>query len=389
VKFIRILVSAFLTLFLFSCVSVENTQKDMTECAFSHLDGYSGREYMENLISYRVMDSISSGEGGKFKNLYRHLDYLVNKLIDEDYRVMDSIPSDEIDKFKNLDNLMNHLSDPDCRFADGRSVQNFITKGFDLAYTNIKDKEVILGKIKVMQERYPDAVYPLLAEAQFWIYYAWEARGTGYARTVTPSGWKLFRERLSIAEKILIESKEKASVSPVWYLLMYSPVFHLDSSQEEKDNFYAEAFKQHKDFLPLLIRRRNGLRPRWGGSWKKVDEFINWSADNTKEIEGLGMYSRLYFGVYNGLRDRESLFVDTYANWDTLKAGFKDLVKRYPDSSFHKKVFALLACEANDKSTYSKIRSKIDGSLVWRWSPRLSVADCDKNLGYAQQRKKG
>lgn len=40
-------------------------------------------------------------------------------------------------------------------------------------------------------------------------HYAWDARGGGFADTVTPEGWKQFAERLKIAEKLLTTAYER------------------------------------------------------------------------------------------------------------------------------------------------------------------------------------
>jgi len=346
-KYSRKIIVSIILIFLSSHNSLA---KNRIECPFSSLDGESGREYMTNLIGSSIFDSLSPERN---------------------------------EGFEKLDEVMNQVLDKNCQLSDGRSAINFIDAGFSQAYKNVKDKNVILEKLKLLEEQYPDSIYPSLLKSQFWIEFAWDARGNGYASSVSQEGWKLFRERLTKAEKILIENKNKASTSPAWYLLRYIPLFHLDHPQKEKDKFYSEAFKKHKGFLRLYILRRNQLRPRWGGSWAKVDEFINWAAENTKEIEGAGMYARLYFGVYTNLRKNESLYKNTLADWDKLKSGLTDLISLYPESKFHKNIFALMACEASDKSSYHEIRSKISSDERWTWSKKYSVNYCDHVLNYS------
>lgn len=339
-----------LVIMILSFYSFTSIKANEVECPFTHLDGEKGRQYLESLISYRMVKSIRLNEDNE------------------------------------LNNLMSQLENDRCKLADGRAAISFTRSGLNKAFKKIRDNEVILKKLKKLQGKYPEGIYPHIAEANFWIYYAWDARGNGYASSVTPEGWKLFRERLAKAEKILIDNKEKASRSPVWYHLMFEPVFHLNYSQDEKDKFYVEAFEKHKGFLPLYILKRNQLRPRWGGSWKEVDEFINWVSNDTKNIEGAGMYARLYFGVYDNLRKNEKIFSDTHADWTKLKSGLESLTTLYPKSIFHKNVFALMACEAKDISAYHQVRKNISDTSKWPWSSRLDIKSCDKGLGYSKDK---
>ena len=342
-------IAIFIILLLSSGLSFKSSAEATVSCPFLPLDGESGRRHIEGLVTSLVVET-----------------FTVNG-------------ANDIEK---LDKLMMQLTDENCALSDGRKTLNFTHAGFEKAFKKIKNKDVILNKLKIIQDEKPDAIYPILAEAHFWIYYAWKARGSGYASTVKPEQWKLFRERLSKAEKILVDNKDRASVSPIWYQLMYVPIFHLKHSQEEKAQYYEEGFKSHKDFLRLYILRRNQLRPRWGGSWEKVDSFIRWSTEYTKDIEGMGMYARLYFGVYDNLRKNENLYDDTPATWEKLKAGLEDLVRIYPNSLFHKNIFALMACEASDQIAYHDIRSKISKSVKWEWSEKYNVSLCDSLLEY-------
>ena len=340
---------SFLIVFLTSCQTTEYSEK-ISKCEFSHLDGENGREHIENLIANSFLEIFS-------------LD--VNK------------------GFLKLDNLANQLENKNCLLADGKTPVNFVYAGFSKAFKSFPDKEKALSKINEIQNKHPDEVYPILSEALFWTLYAWDARGRGYASTVTKEGWNLFYERLGVSEEILIRTKSISSKSPVWYQLMYQPIFHLKKPEEIKEKLYSEGFSRHSNFLPLYILKRNQLRPRWGGSWEEVDDFINWSSENTQKNEGMGMYARLYFGVYTNLRRDENLYEDTFADWRKLKSGLRDLVRIYPTSQFHKNIFALLACESNDKTAYHEIRPQISDHSRWRWSYKKNVRSCDQMFEYS------
>jgi len=49
----------------------------------------------------------------------------------------------------------------------------------------------------------PQSITARVAYADFLTKYAWHARGSGYRDTVSEEGWRLFRERLAVARRVL------------------------------------------------------------------------------------------------------------------------------------------------------------------------------------------
>src|SRR5207302_6524764 len=71
------------------------------------------------------------------------------------------------------------------------------------AMTQAKGREQAFKAIDPIYSaaRPPTDAGPWVYRGEFYIKFAWDARGGGYAGTVTPEGWKLFRERLDEATK--------------------------------------------------------------------------------------------------------------------------------------------------------------------------------------------
>ncbi len=63
----------------------------------------------------------------------------------------------------------------------------------------------------------PESVAARVALADWWTGYAWRARGTGWASSVTEEGWRLMGERLAEAERILNEAPEQKVNDPAYY----------------------------------------------------------------------------------------------------------------------------------------------------------------------------
>ncbi len=65
----------------------------------------------------------------------------------------------------------------------------------------------------------PDSITARVALAGSWVGYAADARGDGYADTVSQENWKLFKERVANAHNELIEAKkleQKSARSGMW-----------------------------------------------------------------------------------------------------------------------------------------------------------------------------
>lgn len=332
------------------CINYEVlAEKYSSSCEFSDLDGDVGRSAVVNSISATFHD--------------------------EAFR-------EENSKFELLDLVINEINKQDCKLQDGRYAANFVMYGFEGAFKGADNWDLLLPKIQQLKNAKPNAAYPILAEAKYWIDYAWVARGYGFASSVTPQAWKLFNTRLTTAKLVLIQNKEIASTSPAWYELMFYIETGLNSTQEDKSRYFVEGIARHNLYLPLLISKRNSLEPKWGGSWKDVDDFINWAANNTDNVDGLSMYSRLYFGVFTNMPEPANFFSNTLVDWSKLKQGFDDIIRLHPKSQFNLNTYASMACLANDEETYLEIRNRIKHPIEWAWAFNFSVIDCDLKYRY-------
>jgi hypothetical protein len=66
----------------------------------------------------------------------------------------------------------------------------------------------------------PESITARIALALAYLDYAHDARGSGYADTVSESGWKLFKERTAEARRILKEASTLTTKCPEWYVAM-------------------------------------------------------------------------------------------------------------------------------------------------------------------------
>ena len=200
-----------------------------------------------------------------------------------------------------LDQAVKEWNVPTCVFDDGRPRLDALGLGYDVVFSDEKDWSKSLARVEYLKRKYPMSAFIAIAEAEYWVDYAWNARGEGYASSVSPEGWKLFQERLEKAEKTLIGAKPYAAAYPDWYAEMIIVQSALDRPAEDRDKTFLEGAYKYKTYYPIYYRMGTYLSPKWGGTWETVDNFVKWAVENTKAIDGNTMYARLYWSASGGL----------------------------------------------------------------------------------------
>ena len=95
--------------------------------------------------------------------------------------------------------------------------------------------------------------------------FAWKARGSGYANTVSESAGKMFAERLDQAAEVLNEAKGLKEKCPVYWTTLMKIARGLQVSKIQFDNIFKQSIQAWPDYSPIYIQRATFLLPRWYG----------------------------------------------------------------------------------------------------------------------------
>ncbi len=135
------------------------------------------------------------------------------------------------------------------------------------------------------------------------------------------------------------------------------------------DTLYMEGARKFPDALRMHQAAMEYYTPRWFGSDEKLTWFIERVVAMTKAKHGQMFYTRLHNGA-------DSSYTQRRDDWPRRKAGFTDMVKRYP-GSWNASQFAEYACLARDlpvlKAQLTLLKGEPD-PLAWR-QPRM-IAHC-------------
>src|SRR5690606_27195023 len=83
------------------------------------------------------------------------------------------------------------------------------------------DEQEVLRRIERWLEAYPDSVAAHLTAAEFHLDLAYQERGTGWASTVTPAGWRRFQHFLKQGWDHVLAAHASATRDPHLYRIAY------------------------------------------------------------------------------------------------------------------------------------------------------------------------
>jgi hypothetical protein len=121
--------------------------------------------------------------------------------------------------------------------------------------------------------RDPQSILPLLVRGARFVYWAWEARGTGLANTVGQDTWKVWFNRLKQAEDSLDEVVERDSrcVEGWHWLIVLGRARQVDS--EERWRRFNGLIAVDPFHFPGNSQMLEGLKKKWSGSHEEMFSF--------------------------------------------------------------------------------------------------------------------
>lgn len=163
----------------------------------------------------------------------------------------------------------------------------------------------------------------------FYVYWAWDARGSGVASTVTPQGWKLFEERIDIARKALEEAWKLDPTQNVIYEQMIT-VCMAKSDKERLEQWFRRGIEANPDDYQLCQNKMYALTPRWLGSH---EEMLAFGKECAATLNYYGSIAHMIVNAHDQIA-RESPDADQYMLqpqvWNDIHKPLEDRLLLYP-----------------------------------------------------------
>jgi hypothetical protein len=213
----------------------------------------------------------------------------------------------------------------------------------------------------------PSSITAQVARAEAYMNYAWHARGTGYADTVTDEGWKLFNSRVESARFVLNLAGRLNEKCPYWYEAMQHVATAQGWSKPEARNLFEQAIAFEPSYYHYYREYTGFLLPKWHGEDGEAEAF---AAETVKRVPGpQGLF--LYFEISSvivcpcgGENASEHL---QQLSWPTIKQGYESLTQLYGSSRLKRNRYAFMAITADDVPTAQRMFAEIGEN----WEPQV------------------
>ena len=219
-----------------------------------------------------------------------------------------------------------------------------------------EDWDLLLQRLEHWVTVRPTSITARVALASAYLGYADDARGDGFADTVSESGWKLFGKRNAEARRILDEASDLPKC-PEWYLLMIRVSENQDWGAAEKRALFEEAFKFEPGYFYYARVRASRLLPKWSGEPGDTETFTQEVADRIGGDQG----DLLYFEVASADYVISCSPDDPHLSWERIERGFEASEKLYGVSMLNLNRMAFLATHfgKRDPIVADKIMTRI------------------------------
>jgi hypothetical protein len=209
------------------------------------------------------------------------------------------------------------------------------------------DWGVHFATLKAWASAKPDSATARVALAETYFNYAEKARGSGYANTVSDTGWKLYAERNALAASTLAEAAQLKEKCPYWYEVMQ----HVALGQGWEKSQARELFEQAAAFEPRFYHfyreYANYLLPKWNGEEGEAGAFAEEISNRIGGSEGKFVYFEIASLVRCQCDGDDSRADNLY--WPKIKEGYAALGQLYGYSNLKTNRFAHMAVAAGDQ----------------------------------------
>jgi hypothetical protein len=303
--------------------------------------------------------------------------------------------------YDEIESLASRSRDCKVETSDGlRALEAFYNRVANLESEAPESRhKTLIRRVSKWKKARPESPTPRVALAMAYRAFAWNARGSGMASTVTEQGLKIFHERMGMA---LAELGEGVERDPQAYveLMEAAKAGFIPRGTERKDAAYSvflKGIEVDPDYYPLYYEMTTQLLPRWYGEPGEWQAFAREFSDKRGGFAGQVLYTRIlwekshWFWRWDALRKID-------LPWGELKTILDSIAEQRPESAVEKNLYCYFAMLALDVETASKLFDWIeqgsrDGEgqnerrIAWIWDDGLGNDKFDDYLRTARTKR--
>ena len=244
--------------------------------------------------------------------------------------------------------------------------------------------EDLINRLSEWSKQRPQSITAKVALAAAWQGYAWNARGGGYANTVSRAAWQTFFERLERSATILKEAATLKEPCPYWYVTAIWVGIGQQWDRKDLDRIFAAGVELEPTFYYLYQAKASYLLPQWGGAEGEWERFAEESALKLGGHQG----DIIFFAIYSQVLSLNGMmFINSHQRAiPKLITGFRSIEKLYGSAPHRLNEACFFASFGNDLATANELFDRIGDDYdesVW-----LSKQNFDLFRSGTQQRAK-
>jgi hypothetical protein len=232
------------------------------------------------------------------------------------------------------------------------------------AFTQSHSLEQHIERLEAIRRERPESAIAIVALAGAYVSYAWEARGSGYADTVTPEGWKLFHARIAKAHELLDEALELGVKDTRAYFLLVTVTKAKSLPNQVARMWVTEGKKVTLLDDRLYCAMADYLQVKWLGEPGDLERFAN---EVVEDIPGEDKFDVFGHIVASGNCSDFGMLLWGGFDQANVAGAARVFMKRYGDSLIHTNFAALFAWVADDqqlaKQAKARLKDKLDPAV--------------------------
>jgi tetratricopeptide (TPR) repeat protein len=213
----------------------------------------------------------------------------------------------------------------------------YLTGDYKAAYDHVDAALEKIPELKALR---------LAVRGDFYIHFAWEARGNGFANTVTPEGARLFEERLIEARKSLEESWE-VQPNGTAALLMLTVVKGLgNGNRNEMEKWFERAMTTGRADSHVCTAKLDWLDPKWRGSMESMLAFGRACRDTKNWRAGIPLLAaEAHYRAGNRIQQPEgqTMYFAQQEVWDDIREVHEEHLQHFPNDHWVRSNYACYA----------------------------------------------
>lgn len=264
------------------------------------------------------------------------------------------------EKFDDLEKLAAELRKSGAAYVNGYLK---LTRFYDSFRPDeqISDAQRIALINKWRSEK-PESITAATASAQAHLEIAWRERGTGFADTVSESGWRQVDEHLKAVSAALSSHPDAPNDSRWWALRAQLATVRCNDVDGVARSIIARRILDWDVYRSAIA----GHLPQWCGSHEALRRFTEQAAEATRAEWSDALYAFLAWDVL--ILEGADDFKKVGFSWPRMQRGFRDLIRIWPRGITNYHRFAQMARAMGDRPVAAELFARPETG----WFPAMS-----------------